>query len=109
MIGVTYKKRPILGVIGQPYVQTSSTDYIYLPRILVGSSIMKEKCAFEYYGGDINYWSIIENTPKGDDLKRVAISSRRETEKQKKILSSFNSERVSCGGSGNKIAMVIRG
>ena len=89
LIGVTFKGKPILGVIGQPYLQVDSTQFIYQPRILMGTSISKEPCAFEYIGGEYRYWDVITRTATGESRKKVAISSRRATEKQNKILSSF--------------------
>lgn len=56
LIGITYQGRPIAGVIGQPYFRTDEKGFVFMPRIIAGSSISKDHCYFHYYGGNIQYW-----------------------------------------------------
>lgn len=72
----------------------------------MGGTIFNQNLSYEYCGG---IWEKISLKPKNNVSKSIAISSRRKNQLQENLIQELNFNSVYCGGSGNKIAKLLRG
>lgn len=72
----------------------------------MGGNIFNQKLSYEYCGGN---WEKISLKSNPNVSKSIAISSRRKNQLQEDLIQELNFNSVYCGGSGNKIAKLLRG
>jgi 3'-phosphoadenosine 5'-phosphosulfate (PAPS) 3'-phosphatase len=109
LVGLSYKGRPICGIIGHPY-KPSNKGSVYSPSVYYGSSELDIGYAFEY-----NLFECCWNTRPGvkgyeneDALhKMVTVGYRKMTPKQKGVINNLGLNVVPAGGAGYKCLKLI--
>ena len=97
LIGLSYKQKPVAGVIGTPF-KAIANEKVFDPIVTIGS--VKSKETYDFFGKE---WKRKQTKYPLHSPIKVVTSNSRSTAMERDLLRVLGAQNIKAGGSGRKV------